>query len=451
MDKLLGDNGWQRELASILPLSFLIDFINVPVKFHLHQLCGNVPIWSWAVTPLSARILLSTPHGDSTCYLDRFGESKALECIDGRYGDRYFAANSETLRLCLDSQRPVRILNQHQNMNFEESQLRPQWLEIVHVTRENRTGKHGPRTKESLLYHLISSAGWLLASGGIVVSGLLKMFFAMGFLMAVVSTGVIVRWVHGRHPRRLLVNNASLYQRLVVAGSHMNGNSWQLFVGESTVVNSLLNRTLASDTHPISTSTPISRFALSLVIAAQWACALGAAASKDWNAYIITFWILLCISTHVCLLPPSTAVSQWMSATAKIQMTRYSTVLSSRRALLNTIIALNPDSFNPGDQSRFRPEALAALDPILAQGQARSQWEDATLQALQQTTERKLSSDTLASGSGEKVALSMEWLASYQHFYWCKYISEGIYIAARVVEEMDHREQKAKNLQGSAD
>jgi hypothetical protein len=59
LNDILTRHSWVGELAGILPLSALIDFIDVPRKFHVLQLAGAVPLWNWPVTPSGSRILLS--------------------------------------------------------------------------------------------------------------------------------------------------------------------------------------------------------------------------------------------------------------------------------------------------------------------------------------------------------------------------------------------------------
>ena len=80
---------WLQQLAGILPLCALIEFIDNATKLHVFQLNRSVPIWNWPVTPAGARLLLSSGglSADEACHLDQAGQSPVLHCIDGRYGD----------------------------------------------------------------------------------------------------------------------------------------------------------------------------------------------------------------------------------------------------------------------------------------------------------------------------------------------------------------------------
>lgn len=67
--------------------------------------------------------------------------------------------------------------------------------------------------------------------------------------------------------------------------------------------------------------------------------------------------------------------------------------MSSRRALLNTILALNPDTFDfveehdEDDLKAYREGAMKWLDHFLAKGKSRSDWETATLNATRSNGE----------------------------------------------------------------
>jgi hypothetical protein len=43
---ILDRNAWLGELAGILPLSAVIDFIKIPPKLHILELVGAVLLWS---------------------------------------------------------------------------------------------------------------------------------------------------------------------------------------------------------------------------------------------------------------------------------------------------------------------------------------------------------------------------------------------------------------------
>lgn len=83
LSALLQNYPWVSELAGILPLSALIDFIDVPGILHVFELTGAIPLWCWAITP-SGSILLSETNVDRSCFLDQFGKSPSLTCVRGQ-------------------------------------------------------------------------------------------------------------------------------------------------------------------------------------------------------------------------------------------------------------------------------------------------------------------------------------------------------------------------------
>lgn len=444
---------WTGELAGILPISAVIDFIEVAPKLHVFQLNGAIPLWSWPITPSGSRLLLGQdrPLQDS-CYLDRFGNSVGLLGMDGRYGDRYFVSSPETIRLAIEATRVREITNAHVNMS--ENDLRRQNLEIVHVER-NSIGAPGiAQTKgrrsfaQNFLplwepqYLGVSLLGWILWSAMVVMSICLQTWLSLAFLVLMPTTGFIVFIIYGNNPRRLLVENKSDYNRLIVVAEHENTTDWKVFYGESTVLNNLLNRPLepTGSRHWLN-HLSLLRMVLRLAIVGQWALAIGAACTKNLNAYFITFWILFCVLVHAYAIPPPSQAKAWCESFAGIQLKRYTTVLSSRRALLNTIIALNPDTFalSPStgleDRSTFQGGATKWLDRILEPGPSRTKWEHATLEAMNQAP-TEFSVEGPAVGIKSDVTfLTTEWNTDYRQDYWNKFIPEGMYMAALIREK----------------
>jgi hypothetical protein len=450
---------WARGLAGIFPLSALIDFIDIPNKIHIYELTGAIPLWSWPVTPSGSRILLSDQFAKKYCYLDEYGASMPSLALDGRYGDNYATSCPETVRLCLSSQ-PVReIANNHQNMADENPRI--QNLEIVLVGRLPGKEKSRAETKPqvapwvsfsrgpamSLRYWIVSISGWALLTGMIIMSGILECYVALGFLVAIPATGLVISALFGSRPRKLLVDTHSRYNRLVLVTKHMNHTDWIVFYGESTIVNSLLNRPLEPTGGPVPPlMVNLLRFLLRVLILGQWGLVIASAALQEWDAFFVTFWLVFCIFSHAYLLPPSVGAKDWMRYNAGIRIERFGTKLSSRRALLNTIIALNPDSFalvpsteNDVDWAKFDRDAMRWVDPILAPGTSRSKWEEATRQAMKEAAQ-KYSNDKLASSmwyDKEANVLGAEWNEQYpsDSNYWKRFILEGIHMAAKIREE----------------
>jgi hypothetical protein len=255
---ILDRNHWVAELAGILPLSALIDFIDIPPKLHIFQLAGAAPLWSWPVTPAGSRLLLSDDKPlQQGCYLDRYGNSVALLGLDGRWGERYNLASPETVRLCVTSHRACTIDNLHGNMNDDDKRI--QNLEVIYVSRLQPPNRH--ELSSSWLRHVLldpwwmysprylatSILGWITLLGMIAMCIILQTYLAMAFLLVVPLTGTVIFALYGSSPRGLLVTepvSGKRYNRLILVAEHVNAADWIVFYGESTIVNSLLNRPL---------------------------------------------------------------------------------------------------------------------------------------------------------------------------------------------------------------
>ncbi|KAI1206346.1 uncharacterized protein F4807DRAFT_236774 [Annulohypoxylon truncatum] len=439
LNATLNQISWVSELAGILPLSALIEFIDIPPKLHIYQLAGSAALWNSPITPAGSRLLLSDdnflqPH----CYLDRYGNSINLLGLDGRYGSRYYVSSPETIRLCIQAHRARVIENSHENIRGDD--LRLQNLDIIHVSRLQprehqvpkltRFGHVFPRSPRMRLAHLL---GWIVLLAMIVMSVILRTYLSFTFLILMPVTGGVLFALHGSNPRGLLVHKATRWNRLILVAEHENTTDWVAFYGEATILNSLINRPLKPLGSVQKPASYISlRVALRVLILGQWALALGAAATKDWNAYFITFWISFCIFMQAYVMPPERGAKEWMKSYAGIRIERYHTQLSSRRALLNTIIALNPDSFSlrPGtqqeDRSRFSSEAMKWIDPILGVTSGRERWEEATLKAMNHAVK-----DEGQEGKSSRA----EWEEEYKKDFWAPFIMEGIYMADKIKEQ----------------
>ncbi|RDW57351.1 hypothetical protein BP5796_12801 [Coleophoma crateriformis] len=446
---VLDRNSWVSQLSGILPLSALIDFIEIPPKLHILQLTAASPLWTWLVTPAGSRLLLSDDNAlRRACYLDDYGNSVSLLGIDGRYGDRYIIANPETIRLCIGLQKPHIIANTQRNMHFDN--VRIQNLDIIKVSRlepHNRAKSASwlhytvldAWQRYSMRYLATSVLGWVILFVMITMSFLLGTYMASTFLAIVPLTGGVVFGLYAQSPRRLLnalPSTQTSYNRLILVAEHANAMNWTVFYGESTIVNALLNRPLEPQGPKISEARRyVLRALLRVLILGQWSLAIGSAATQDWNSYFISFWILFSIASQGYAIPVRRQAGDWMKSCANIQMERYQTQLSSRRALLNTVLALNPDTFslvsNTGntlqeDRLRFYNGAMKWIDPILEPGLNRSKWEKASLQAM---------NEAHLHGIDDKYP-SSEWLRTYSE-YWQPYILEGIEMAARIRQEAE--------------
>ncbi|KAI1162796.1 hypothetical protein F5B18DRAFT_622177 [Nemania serpens] len=442
---ILNRNSWAAELAGIPPLSALIEFIGIPPRLHVQQLAGFAALWNSTITPAGSRLLLSEddslyPH----CYLDRFGNSIGLLGLDGLYGNRYYVSSPETIRMCIRAHRAHVIENVHENMKSDECRL--QNLEIIDVSRLQPSLR--PKTSSSWPSRILLRStrmrwahmcGWVVLLGVVVMSGILRTWLSLAFFVLMPITGATVLALHGSNPRRLLIDKPTKYNRLILVAEHENTTNWVAFYGETTILNSLLNRPLkplGSQERPALAAGL--RMVLRALILGQWAIALGAAVVKDWNAYFITFWIAFCIFMQAYVMPPEEGAMEWMKSYAGIKIQRHRTTLSTRRALLNTLIALNPDTFallrekNKEDRDKFAPTAMKWIDPILVEGPERTRWEMATLKAMNDISKYPTPEKNIAP---ESIALNAEWKKEYKNDFWAPFIHEGLYVAAKIKEE----------------
>lgn len=493
LQALLQSHEWLPELFSILPLSALLDFVDTGGKLHILQLVGTVPIWSWPVTPAGSRILLADESADrlhddaddpfAPCHLDGFGERLQLNATDGRYGDHYVIPSPETLRLCLAASPSRPLVNKHENMQGTNERL--QHLEVVRVTKLNSSGlskrasprrsytNGGPfmgflldswRCESTLRYVVVSTLGWLLMIASLTITIMLRYHLGAAFLASVCLTGLCVQLLHGCAPRRLLRGDPSGYDRMIVVSEYSNTRSWKVFYGDSSIINSLLNLPLRSDRLVRSPyCRRVLRMLLRGLILAQWACAIGVAAKKDWGALFVCAWVSISIVTHAYLLPPTTGAQLWMRSHAGISFQRHQVQLGSRRSLLSALMALNPDtpplSADSETEVAVNASPMAWIDPILKDGPPRRRWEEAMRKAITETFSRFYFRDVASDGHKDAFFETSEltWFRKYdgsatQDYknkdgslaqalpkpdYWLTCIYEGLYVAAMIKAEWE--------------
>ena len=221
------------ELAGILPLSALIDFIEIPPKLHTLELTGAVLLWSWAITLSGSRLLLAKQEkfASQGCYKDRFGNTVALKVLDGRYSERYFASSPETLRLMLSAYPITKVVNDHVNMAGLDFDLRTQNLEVVYIKRRdlNITSRSHPLWDQILinslrnalyLYLFTNFLSWILLICTVIMSAFFRTWISFAFLLLIPVTGIAVFCLYRSQPRRLLVEKESSYVRLLVVTEH---------------------------------------------------------------------------------------------------------------------------------------------------------------------------------------------------------------------------------------
>ena len=96
------------------------------------------------------------------------------------------------------------------------------------------------------------------------------------------------------------------HTRMAVVVENYNDINWTIVAGENRLVDSLLNKTLNRAKRAwnaewprmsVSTRAVIIREVLRALIAAQWALVIAASSFQNWDALLITFWIIVCACT----------------------------------------------------------------------------------------------------------------------------------------------------------
>lgn len=454
MDEDIPD--WVKQLAGILPLSAVIDFLDVPRVLHVFNLRGAVPAWCWPITPAGSRLLLKSFSPIEPCFLDRYESGPKPLCWDGRYGDEYPMANAATVSLANQAVVPHVVINAHPNLEAERGK-RPQTLEVVCVLPASAQDADLERGKDRVHHHSDSWHTFLLALTGILISSRKNKitFFhnatviigwaawiclvaicaarawwvAFAFLILIITSGLLFALVHGNTPRHLGQRDPSEHQRAVISASNVNATDWVVYHGRSDVVNSLVNWPL----QPSPRVTPHWIFwqMLRLAIYGQWALAVGAAAQQHWDAYVITAWIFVCIFAIDFVFCSKHAVYEWMNRCAGLRLERITVQVSSRRALLNAIIAINGDTFHPDPKGHdsipvYREAGIRWLDEILEPCEERKDWLEATRIFLHK--------DQYPPGHFDTVRAKYE--GDPKKYWWWRFIQEGTTIAQGLKQTM---------------
>ncbi|EHA22934.1 hypothetical protein ASPNIDRAFT_36965 [Aspergillus niger ATCC 1015] len=88
------------------------------------------------------------------------------------------------------------------------------------------------------------------------------------------------------------------------------------------------------------------------------------------------------------------------------------------------------------DTSRLCPGAMKAINPILEPSDERSLWEEATREAMMLCEDVPVEKRITGLSSTEcGNLLGEEWKRQYGRLYWMPFISEGIYMAAKIRSE----------------
>lgn len=366
---------WAQQLAQVLPLAILVDFIDVSLKLHVFELNGLVPLWSWPITPKDAKLLLSDKDTTTACCLDHADSCRnALQCIDGRYGDCYPSNASATVRLCVSS------LDVAQKIAYDiripvKSKARMQKLDFLHVSQaQHSCGSKFRKAlfgQQSIRYCLVSTLGWSFWIALAILSFLAGLYIGATFLILMPLSGVLAFLTHGGEPRTL-DERASEFNRLVLAADSTNATDWWGFYGDSRELNSLLRTPLYRESG-LAVSWLV-RLIMRFMILGQWALVLAACATQDWNAFVISFWIFWCAVASEYGYSPKHSVQDWLQYTCNVRIQRVQAVFTSRKAMLGALVYLNPDTVG---------RRLQWINHIFEDGPERQEWETALLDFIE--------------------------------------------------------------------
>jgi len=155
---------WLQQLAGILPLTALIEFIDIPTKLRVFELSGSVSLWNWPITPVGARLFLLDEYTAYACCLDEAGYSQTIHCIDGRHGDCYPSSSPATMRLGMSTQ-GIDTKVSNTSVNMKDVEARKQRLEVFNIMRLESAANQSKfpwiLKTHSLMYKSISLGGWL--------------------------------------------------------------------------------------------------------------------------------------------------------------------------------------------------------------------------------------------------------------------------------------------------
>jgi hypothetical protein len=380
-------NGTARSnIAGILPLSSLIEFIDVETKLHSYELSGRGIAWNWPITPVGARLILERcdpeKNKHSVCLLDGDERTPPLQCIDMRYADMYVSASRFTVRTCIEV---APLL--HTVQYIESDPYRLQRLDIIHVYSDPPPSLwdgepelprvHHPTrsilTKFSTKWLAVLLIGWVVWAAAVVITIICACHLALSYLLMLPVTGLCVRSAFGHSARRLLVGelgkDGQYWRRSVIVANHCNETDWALFIGDSRLVNALLNKPLLRSSHTPQKYHTFNyknflEFFFRVLIAGQWGLILAASAQQGWDAIFISVAIILCSCTSSFIFRTSDSVSSWLTSNG-VGVEKMSVTFTGRRAMLSAMIAVNPD----------RNAKNQWLDPILTASPSRTEWE----------------------------------------------------------------------------
>ncbi|OJD34033.1 uncharacterized protein BKCO1_2600092 [Diplodia corticola] len=390
---------WVQQLAHILPLAVFVEFVDASLKLHGFQLNGLTPLWNWPITPKDARLLLSTEDSSAACYLDRANSPghAALQCIDGRHGDCYQSNAPATVRLCVSKLHVAKtVLNPSRVFDGSPAATaRMQKLDFVHVypaaasSASSRVHKAlFAHQQSSVRYCLTSMLGWLFWIALTCFAFLAEQYVGAVYLILMPLSGVLAVLTNSGEPRAIspsaspssssASSSAGPLSRLVLAADSLNATEWWGFYGGSDALNGLLRRPLYREAGLLpGLSRPV-RLVLRVLILGQWVLALVACVKRDWNAFVVAFWVFWCAvasSSDVGgIYTPAHGVEDWLKYSCNVRMRRVQAVFSSRKAMLGALVYLNPDTVG---------RRLQWVNHFFEDGPERREWESALLDFIE--------------------------------------------------------------------
>lgn len=399
---------WAQQLASLVPLAALLEFVDLQQKLHVFELSGFTPAWSWALTPEGARLILSDEDSSDACCLDRPARAPMLHCMDCKFGNFYPCSAPTTTRHYLKSTTPCVKLANHWP-NVLSPQARKHRLELVVVRRSPPTGKkpsnwmlHVLQGDTSASLRITLVLGWALWLGLGCLSILSGLYVAAAYLIILPVTGAAVHFrVVGQARQLLAMEEPGEIDRLIVATNSVNSTDWYAFYGPSDTVNGLLNRPLMRAERPAHPR--IAAWTIRGCAAAQWGLVIASCVMQGWDAFAVTSWIAFCSLVGTYIYPPERAVQDWLSLVCRVDLVTIKATFSSRRAMLAALVHLNPDQEN-----------TEWLDPILSKThQERKDWEAAVLSYSKSQPTQVSERD-----------------------YWYKFVREGVAMGVRLQNEI---------------
>lgn len=216
----------------------------------------------------------------------------------------------------------------------------------------------------------MTTLGWAFWAFSMFGSWIFGLWVAVAYIAVLPITGYVIRHTHGHGPREVLFDRKAhkkekddrKQDRMIVCTKNLNGCEWIAVFGHENIVDSMINRPLYRP-NKASCSGALGNVLRGL-IGIQWGLIIVACAWQDWNALVISGWIVVCSCVSSWMYNKHHAVKAWLKAN-QLHVEKSEIVFhSSRRAMLGCLIAANPD------------ESTNWIDPILMKSDDRTQWEE---------------------------------------------------------------------------